>query len=84
MGFPHKSLGGALGFLAISSALCDNIILIQRKTFEMEMAYMDNLCGGSGRMTLEKVLSPAELKDKCALYARVTLPPGAAEGIVCV
>ena len=50
----------------------------------MEMAYMDNLCGGSGRMTLEKVLSPAELKDKCALYARVTLPPGAAEGIVCV
>ena len=28
-------------------------------------------------MKLEKLLAPAEMKDKCGLYARVTLPPGA-------
>ena len=31
-------------------------------------------------MKIEKVLSETELKDKCGLYARVTLPPGATLG----
>ena len=46
----------------------------------MNIEYWDNPCGGKGKMKIEKVLSPAELKDKCGLYARVTLPPGAELG----
>ncbi len=46
----------------------------------MEVIYEENPCGGVGRMKLEKLLGPAELKDKCGLYARVTLPPGAVLG----
>jgi len=42
----------------------------------MNITYMENPCGGVGRMKLEHVLGPAELKDKCGLYARVTLKPG--------
>ena len=46
----------------------------------MNIEYRDNPCGGKGKMKIEKVLSPAELKAKCGLYARVTLPPGAELG----
>ena len=46
----------------------------------MEVVFEENPCGGKGRMKLEKVLAPAELADKCGLYARVTLPPGAVLG----
>ena len=46
----------------------------------MEVAYWENPCGGKGKMKIEKVLSETELKDKCGLYARVTLPPGATLG----
>ena len=46
----------------------------------MEQQVMENPCGGKGRMTIEHVLGPAEMKDKCAMYARVTLPPGAVLG----
>jgi mannose-6-phosphate isomerase-like protein (cupin superfamily) len=42
----------------------------------MEVVYMDNPYGGAGRMKLEKLLGPDELKDKCGLFARVTLHPG--------
>ena len=46
----------------------------------MEIVYDQNPCGGVGTMKLEKILAPAELKDKCSLYARVTLPPGCVLG----
>ena len=46
----------------------------------METVYEDNPCGGRGQMKLEKILSSAEMKDRCGLYARVTLPPGAELG----
>lgn len=46
----------------------------------MEVVFEENPCGGKGRMKLEKLLAPAEMKDKCGLYARVTLPPGAVLG----
>lgn len=42
----------------------------------MEVIYEENPCGGVGRMKLEKLLGPAEMKDKCGLFARVTLHPG--------
>ena len=42
----------------------------------MEVSYWKDPCGGKGNMKIEKVLSEAELKDKCGLYARVTLHPG--------
>jgi len=46
----------------------------------METTYMENPCGGRGKMRLDHVLGPAELKDKCKMYARVTLPVGAVLG----
>ena len=46
----------------------------------METVYGENPCGGKGRMKIENILSPAELKDRCGLYARVTLPPGSVLG----
>ena len=46
----------------------------------MEVEFADNPCGGKGRMKMEKLLASAEMKDKCGLYARVTLPPGAVLG----
>lgn len=42
----------------------------------MEVTYIENPCGGVGRMKLENLLGPAEMKDKCGLFARVTLHPG--------
>lgn len=46
----------------------------------MDVVFEENPCGGKGRMKLEKILAPAELRDRCGLYARVTLPPGAVLG----
>ena len=46
----------------------------------MQVDFCDNPMGGKGRMKMEKILSAAELSDKCGLYARVTLPPGAVLG----
>ena len=42
----------------------------------MEVTYHENPCGGVGRMKLETILGPEEMKDKCSLFARVTLHPG--------
>ena len=42
----------------------------------MTVVYEKDPCGGKGNMKLEKILSEAEMKDKCGLYARVTLHPG--------
>ncbi|MBQ3290407.1 MAG: cupin domain-containing protein [Kiritimatiellae bacterium] len=46
----------------------------------METLYEKNPYGGKGTMTIEKLLGPEQLKDKCGLFARVTLPPGAVLG----
>ena len=46
----------------------------------MEKEVCQNPCGGRGEMTIERLLGAAELKDKCGLYARVTLPPGSVLG----
>ena len=37
--------------------------------------------GGSGTIHIQKLLSPAELDGKCAMYARVTIPPHASMGV---
>ena len=42
----------------------------------METIFEENPCGGKGRMKLEMLLSTAEMRDKCGMYARVTLHPG--------
>ena len=42
----------------------------------MTVVYEQNPCGGKGNMKMEKILSEAEMKDKCGLFARVTLHPG--------
>ena len=41
----------------------------------------ENRFGGSGTIHIEKILSPAELDGKCAMYARVTIPPHASMGV---
>ena len=46
----------------------------------MEIVFEENPCGGKGTMKLEKILDAGQLADKCGLYARVTLPPGAVLG----
>jgi len=46
----------------------------------MNTVYEENPCGGVGRMRLDHLLGPKELKGKCPLFARVTLPPGAVLG----
>ena len=46
----------------------------------MNTVFVDNPCGGKGRMKIEPVLGADEMKDKAGLYARVTLPPGAVLG----
>ena len=40
----------------------------------------ENPCGGKGTMKIEHLLGEQEMKDKCKMYARVTLPPGAVLG----
>ena len=52
----------------------------KKKGKAMEIVIEENPCGGKGQMKLEKILAPAQMKDKCGLYARVTLPPGAVLG----
>ena len=46
----------------------------------METIIETNPCGGKGDMKLEKILSMEQMKDKCGLFARVTLPPGSVLG----
>ena len=46
----------------------------------MEVTYQKNPCGGKGELKLEHILSGAEMKDKCGLYARVTMRPGDSVG----
>ena len=52
----------------------------KKKGTAMEIVIEDSPYGGKGQMKIEKILAPAQMKDKCGLYARVTLPPGAVLG----
>lgn len=54
--------------------------IILEKGKIMEIVIEENPCGGKGKMKLEKLLAPEQMKDKCGLFARVTLPPGAVLG----
>lgn len=42
----------------------------------MTVEFEKDPCGGRGNMKLEKILSAEQMKDKCGLFARVTLHPG--------
>ena len=42
----------------------------------MKTIYEDTPCGGVGRMRIDMLLGEDELKDKCRMFARVTLHPG--------
>ena len=37
--------------------------------------------GGKGEITIAHLLSPKELDDKCAMFAKVTIPPGCSIGV---
>ena len=36
---------------------------------------------GKGEITITHLLTPKELADKCAMFAKVTIPPGASIGV---
>jgi len=40
-----------------------------------------NKANGKGEITITHLLTPAELDGKCAMYAKVTIPPGCSIGI---
>ncbi len=42
----------------------------------MTVVYEKDPCGGKGNMKLEHILCDEQMKDKCGLFARVTLHPG--------
>ena len=52
----------------------------KKKGKTMETVIEENPYGGKGKMKIEKLLAPEHLKDKCGMFARVTLPPGAVLG----
>lgn len=46
----------------------------------METVRKENLHGGYGHVLLKHILTPNEMKDKCGLYAQVTIEPGCSLG----
>ena len=40
-----------------------------------------NKAGGKGEITIQHLLTPAELDGKCGMFAKVTIPPGASIGV---
>jgi len=50
------------------------------RDMQIETIMEENPCGGKGPMKIESLLSPAEMGDQCAMYARVTLPAGSTLG----
>ena len=46
----------------------------------METVRVENMCGGKGHVIIKHVLSEKEMKDKCRLYAQVTIEPGCSLG----
>ena len=46
----------------------------------MEKTVIPQMCGGTGEVIIEHVLSEKELNSKCGLYAQVTINPGSSLG----
>ena len=46
----------------------------------METERIENMCGGNGHVIIKHILGEGEMKDKCRLYAQVTLEPGCSLG----
>ena len=46
----------------------------------MSTEIIKNMCGGDGDVIITHILGEKELKDKCNLYARVTINPGSSLG----
>lgn len=46
----------------------------------MNTEIIKNMCGGDGEVIITHILGEKELKDKCGLYARVTINPGSSLG----
>lgn len=40
-----------------------------------------NKANGKGEITITHLLTPAELDGKCAMFAKVTIPPGCSIGV---
>ena len=47
---------------------------------EIQTLCKENVAGGKGKLIMKHLLGPAELKDKCGMYASVTIEVGAALG----
>ncbi len=41
---------------------------------------IEHMCGGTGFVTIQRILSAEEMKGKCGLYAKVTIGPGSSLG----
>lgn len=41
---------------------------------------IDEMCGGKGHITIERLLNEQELNGKCGLYAKVTIGPNCSLG----
>lgn len=48
---------------------------------EQNVQKAQNKAGGKGEITIAHLLTPAELDGKCAMFAKVTIPPGCSIGI---
>ena len=46
----------------------------------MNTERIENMCGGNGHVLIKRLLSEKEMKDKCGLYAQVTLEAGCSLG----
>ena len=47
---------------------------------EKNVVKKENMQGGKGTITITHLLSEKELAGKCAMFAKVTIPPGAVLG----
>ena len=48
---------------------------------KLEPIVMENANGGKGKITLQPILSKEQMADKCRLFVKVTIPPGASMGL---
>lgn len=47
---------------------------------KQEIIRAEKKAGGKGHILIENLITPAEMKDKCQMFARVTLEPGCSLG----
>ena len=46
----------------------------------MHIEQVEKMCGGFGQVTIKHLLEEEQMKDKCGLYAEVTINPGCSLG----